>query len=132
MFSEDLKYGHTGEAKVEQLFQSWNFKTKRPTGYHPDFDILLDNGKTVEVKTDRLALKTGNFAIEIYSINKSKADIFAYVIGNVIYLSPLPKVRDFANAYPYKKQTGDQPDNVSALIPKRQYIEFIKPDIFEV
>lgn len=129
-FNRDLQYGHTGETKVIQLLEFWNFKVTRPSGYFPDYDLQLNNGITIEIKDDRLIHKTGNFCLEIYALNKSKADVFAYIDRNTIYFSLLPPVRQLANQYPYKKQTGDQPDNVSALVPKRQYIELINPQIY--
>ena len=63
MFTEDLNFGQQAENKVALYYQNQGYKVQRAIGNVREWDMLLTEG--VEVKFDRQATKTGNFAIEI-------------------------------------------------------------------
>ena len=70
-FDLDLEYGVNGENLVLKIF---------------------DGSKKVEVKTDRMAHKTGNIAVEYEcggkpsGISKTEADYWAFIIKNGAYI----------------------------------------------
>lgn len=67
-FKKDLTFGQTYEHKAADYLK---YKTiKYAKGYCKGYDLIL-NGKTkIEVKSDRMAHKTGNLAIEYYCNNR--------------------------------------------------------------
>ena len=104
MFASDLRFGH----KYENIFVNTYLKNSddviRPPGLFSPYDIF-SQGKTFEVKADRMAFKTGNMAIEAScsgkasGINITEADFWAYFIviseeEHELYLIPTKFIKD--------------------------------------
>ena len=98
MFTSDLKLGMSYELEALKLF---NFKSfVQSTGNFKEYDLkLIEEDGTVtlvEVKCDRLAINTGNIAIEYMCNNKpsgistTKSNYYVYyVIGlDIVYKIP--------------------------------------------
>lgn len=88
-FNTDLILGHYYEKKAILYLDYDNYKII--DGYHKEYDIIISkNGITtkIEVKTDRLAYKTGNIVIEYEYNNKpsgietTTADFWIYFVIN--------------------------------------------------
>lgn len=110
MFKEDLAFGNEYENKY---IEYKNFRQcVHMKGYFKYYDIEAD-GVFYEVKTDRLAHKTGNFCIEYEynskpsGITATKADIYAYIIISgddfSIYEIPTKIIREFIDNKKYRK-----------------------------
>ena len=91
-------------------------RPKRSQGYFPDFDVE-DEGKTFELKHDIYSVRTGNYALEKRSLEKSKADYLVIGVPGDAYFLPLETARTIYRAYP-ERQIGDHPDNRGVLVPK--------------
>ena len=95
MFLEDLKIGKEYELKALNLFKYKSYVHSEGINklYDLEIDTIDDEKVFVEVKSDRLAIKTGNVVIEFEcnnkpsGINATMADFFVYfVIGsNIVY-----------------------------------------------
>ena len=114
-FDIDLQYGNNGE----QLVLS-----------------LLNGGKKIEVKTDRMAHKTGNIAIEfrcrgkLSGIATSEADYWALVLadGSLTLFIKTEILKAIARAYYVKgfiKQGGDGFASEMIIIPIKILIDEI-------
>lgn len=91
-YNEDLPFGEAGEKLV-----LGNIQTKYPTAYKmegnfKEYDIAIPElDKTVEVKRDKRADKTGNAFIETYcnkvasGINTTTADYWVYLTESMLY-----------------------------------------------
>lgn len=83
-WKEDLAFGKRMEIKTLDVLDPY-ISYEIMDGYFPDWDLRIKhkNGEvlTYEVKSDRMAKKTGNFLIDIQSLEKSKADY--WVLNNV-------------------------------------------------
>lgn len=101
-FDLDFSYGQEGEKLVQDI---------------------LTGGLTVEVKRDRRWLQTGNIYIEtaFYSrstynwvesgLMKTKADRWAFVLGELVVIATTDDVRTAINKYgrPISNDKGDNP-----------------------
>lgn len=92
-YSRDLPYGEVGESIVLDLIKLKHPKAYKIKGNHAEFDIMIpETNKTVEVKRDAKAHKTGNVFIETRcngfdsGLNITTADHWAYMIKDKIYL----------------------------------------------
>lgn len=90
-FESDLKRGRKGEELFEKAIQSDGEGVTNVTGLEAyqgaDIDYVDSCGWTWEVKTDYMAHRTGNLALESYTSTQgkswlwtSKADIFVFAI----------------------------------------------------
>lgn len=106
-FYYDLNFGEEAEDWVRELF----------TGGHK-----------VEVKCDRMAHKTGNIFIEVYSrgkksgISTTEADYWVYVIQEreVMLLIPVEHLRDLCRKFHEQNgfvKGGDNNTSLGVLIP---------------
>jgi hypothetical protein len=107
-FTHDLEFGETGEDFINDIFTS---------------------GKKIEVKTDRIAHKTGNIFIEYYSRNKpsgistTDANYWVYIIEGcnislILEVESLKeKLRGFFADGKYLKNGGDNDSSKGFLIP---------------
>ena len=83
-FFKDLKYGKRYEEEALKYFEYK--KVHIPKGRFKGYDFILDDKIKVEVKSDRMAQRTGNIAIEYAykdydsGINATKADYYIYFI----------------------------------------------------
>lgn len=114
-FDIDLRYGHTGEEHVL---------------------ALLNGGKKVEVKTDRMAHKTGNIAIEfrcrgrLSGIATSEADYWALVLceEKITLFINTEVLRAIARIFyekGYVKNGGDDYASEMIIIPLKLLIDEI-------
>lgn len=134
-FITDLNHGHQSEDFVIKVFEAHGYElVQKATGYFPDWDFsVLDregNIKTIEVKTDRKAHKTGNFFYEKEAIEHSKADIIVYCYGQPIsklYFYHLPTLYTHLRGIEPNSRGGDN-NGVGWLFP----IESFNPKIVEV
>jgi hypothetical protein len=62
-FNEDLPFGQLAENKTALYYQNAGFRIERSLGAVKEWDMVISQG--VEVKYDRQALKTSNYAFEI-------------------------------------------------------------------
>jgi len=106
-FYYDLDFGETAEDWVREVF----------TG-----------GYKVEVKCDRMAHKTGNIYVEVYSrgkksgISTTEADYWLYIVENkqVMFIIPIEKLRELCREYHALngfKKGGDDDTSLGVLIP---------------
>jgi hypothetical protein len=129
-FRVDVERGNLGQAYVRDMLRSWNLEVEEaPDKYFPDWD-LKTSSKTIEVKTDLMASKTGNFALELEALDHSKADLLAIVTENprTVYFTPLKVVRDFAHQW-HRTVRGGEFSQPMALVPRSIFIDRLKPQI---
>lgn len=69
-FWEDLQLGHRAEEYVRRICGDEFPTLKRVVGENPDYDLITDDGYTIEVKWDLRSRETGNVAIEYKHRNK--------------------------------------------------------------
>ena len=113
-FDIDLRYGNDGEGIVLSL---------------------LNGGKKVEVKTDRMAHKTGNIAVEYQykgypsGISKTEADYWAFVLNEnkIVLLIQTEELKRIGREY-FKKgkvvNGGDDNNSKMILIPLVELVKF--------
>lgn len=139
-FVGDNMRGKVGERKVIAVLEGADIECemnsdKATNLYH---DIACHIGEKefhVEVKTDYMAQKTGNIAIEYYNSNKdatsgifaTEADIWAHCLKDgdnmTVWITPVEKLKNFVNTEtPYKiiERGGD--GNAELLIYREHHI----------
>lgn len=142
-FQRDLKQGQVYETKAEEYFLYDTVEHKK--GYFKEFDMIFikDGVKTkVEVKSDRLASKTGNLCIEWRykgkpsGITSTTADYWLYFIlwgkdgikGDVVkeecYKIPTNKLRQLVKGRRSVKG-GDGYNSQLYLLPKKDVKQFL-------
>jgi hypothetical protein len=129
-FQIDKVRGNEGQSYVRDMLRSWDLKVEEaPDKWFPDYDLKA-NGKTIEVKTDLMASKTGNLCLELEALDHSKADLLAIVTENprTVYFTSLPVVRDFAHQW-HRTVRGGEFAGQLALIPRSIFIDRLKPQI---
>lgn len=129
-FEIDKIRGEEGQSYVRDLIRSWGQTVEEAADkWFPNWDLRV-NSKTIEVKFDILASKTGNVALELEALDHSKADILAIVTENprTVYFTELPKVRQFAHQW-HKFVRGGEFGQPLALIPRSIFIDRLKPQI---
>lgn len=125
IFNYDLKRGLELEDYVEEYFKTRGWSIKRARGHTPAYDMILTRGATsiaLEVKYDILSDSTGNYALEAKSLQQTQSDILVIGTPRELYALPMDTARKLYQAFP-KKQTGDHPNNISALVPKSVFVE---------
>jgi len=77
-FVKDKALGDEKEAESENMLHKAGYETERVKGKDNRYDIrILGTNKTIEVKNDLMAAKTGNLAIEISKKSGEKSGIMA-------------------------------------------------------
>jgi hypothetical protein len=112
------------------VFEDWfcEYRRKRggrpvkTSGFFPAFDVE-DQGRTYELKHDIYSNRTGNYALEKRSLEKSKADFLVIGTPSEAYFLPLETARTIYRAYP-ERRIGDSPDNWGVLVPKQELINY--------
>ena len=120
---------------VENEILKWCKKTRDEKavlmdGYFPDYDIRSEKGN-IEIKEDRLAHKTGNYALEFTThddkpsgIMNTKADLFIIVDWEYVCMVDVKVLKDLINELEYKKEVdmgetfSDGKRNRGYLIPR--------------
>lgn len=124
---------------VMQIFEKRGYEiVKRSEDYFPDWDLAVLNRegviRTVEIKYDTKAHRTGRFYLDLNALNHSKADILIICYGqpiNALYFLPLKRTRELAQDWPTKINAGEYKEP-AVLIPKRIFLETFKPQIVSV
>lgn len=138
-FKISKEIGLQAEDFVISVFEARGYKVvQRAAEYFPDFDFAVENHqgniKTVEVKWDIKAERTGRFFLDIPALTHSKADILVICYGQPIkalYFLQLPEARQKALAWPNKVRGGEWKEE-GCIVPKRQFIESFNPQIIEI
>jgi hypothetical protein len=120
----DIKRGAILEDYVQAYFERRGFKIHRAKGYIPAYDLIATKGQQsiyVEVKHDEMSDSTGNYCLEKKSLDQSKSHILVIGTPQECYALPMETARKLYQDFP-KKHTGDQQQNVSALVPKSVFI----------
>jgi hypothetical protein len=108
-FTDDLQFG----SKYEREFFDSLTNARRITGKFKPYDIIDSNGIKYEVKSDRLASKTGNICIEYMcnqvpsGISSTEADFYIYFVvtqhGYRLYKIPTDDIRDMIEKQVFHK-----------------------------
>jgi hypothetical protein len=112
-FSKDLLEGQIVEQELANLLIKRNpyaqieFNTSATNDIKQlrKYDFILSNGSTlnkIEVKYDKKASQTNNVAIEVYCVNYSEADIFAYKINNKFYFIKTTMLKSLIESKKYR------------------------------
>ena len=110
-FKENIAFGNIYEKKAVEYFDHDDFKIEE--GKVSSHDIVFTKNNTeikVEVKSDRLAYKTGNLCIEIESnsilsgLSVTQADFWLYFVinpngENTIYKIPIDILWELTNRF---------------------------------
>ncbi len=134
-FIADRERGKQGQHYVAGMFRSWGLTVYEvEDGMFQDYDlqVFASGGppRTVEVKHDYMASKTGNICLELEALWHSKADLLAIVTNDppTVYITPLQPALAFADSYPRKIKVGEF-GGEAAIIPKKEFIEKLVPEI---
>jgi len=99
-FNKDYKEGREIEEKILKVVRKKYPKAKLSDGNVPEFDLFIPEiSKTVEIKFDRLAEKTGNFVIEVEfddrpsGLEGTTADFWLIYFNKVAYLLETESLR---------------------------------------
>jgi hypothetical protein len=137
-FIQAREKGREGQHYVAEMFRKWGLTVYEvEDGMFPDWDLQVfsNDGKprTVEVKHDYAASKTGNLCLELEALLHSKADLLAIVTDDprTVYMVPLQQALSFAHSYPVKKKVGEF-GLEAALIKKQDFISSLSPQILTV
>jgi hypothetical protein len=132
-FDNDLQYGKEGEKQLVRLLEDNGFGviTVAPDKKFDSWDIKTELG-TVEVKRERLGLKTGNAFIEYQDADKNtgllttKSDYYAIIFDKCVFLCRTEYLKEFIrnewSKLEKKKSSGDHKSVKGVLIP-RKYLE---------
>jgi|GEM_PF-2773708 len=124
--AQDIKRGKVFEDYIEEFFRSRGWTIKRAKGNTPAYDQIITRGKTsipIEIKHDLMSDQTGNYCLERKSLLQTQSAYLIIGTPQEAYILPMNEARRLYNRYP-KKQTGDVPDNISAIIPKEKFLKF--------
>ena len=137
-FNSDLAFGQHWENVAITLFPHDSFKIPKGKFKPYDIEFIKDGEPTyVEVKSDRLAHKTGNLAIEYEcndessGITATKADYWIYFViePNNLYTTykfPIEELTKFTEDEQYRRISGgDGYRSKMVLIPQVDLINFI-------
>lgn len=134
-FLKSRERGKVGQKILVDILSAWGLDPYEvPDGYFPDWDLKISTGKTIEVKNDIMAERTGNMALELDALDHSKADILAISYGTPIkcfYLLPMDQARDFAHSWPHKIRGGEYSGEL-ALIKRSLFIEQLNPQVIDL
>jgi hypothetical protein len=134
-FKGDLKLGNKYEIKATGLFEYDSCDIKKGKFKAYDFSFKKDNKETfVEVKSDRIAHKTGNLCIE-YKCNNLDSGITTttahywvyYVIGDKkddVYIIPTDELRKIACSF-RSVNGGDGFRSKMYLVPRTKLIKYL-------
>ena len=130
-FIRDRTRGKEGQHYVAQMIRSWGQQVEEvEDGFFQDYDLRLSNGRTIEVKHDFMASKTGNICLELEALFHSKADLLAIVTDNprTVYILPLQPALAFAYKWPRKQRVGEF-GLEAALVPRKTFINELHPQV---
>jgi len=108
------------EDHVADYFANRGWSIKRAKGNVPGWDLIITKNRTsvyVEVKHDIASDRTGNYALELDSLEHTQSDYLIIGTPTEAYILSVTAARKLFNQYP-KRQTGDFAWNYSAIVPK--------------
>lgn len=131
-FSSDLEYGVQMERKFAKLLTEKGFTIEHMSeGCFPDWDIMVQGGRTYEIKADRKFLETGNVFIETKykgspsGLSATKADYFVVIMDNFSHTAKTDEVMRFILSNPQLCRpvygAGDDGNAVGFLIKGDSY-----------
>ena len=134
-FLIDRERGKVGQKLLVDILSAWKLDPYEvPDGMFPDWDVRINTGKTIEVKTDYKSHLTSNICLELDALDHSKADLLAISYGVPIkcfYLLPMDKARTFAHQWPHKIKAGEY-NSEMCLIRRQLFLELLKPEVIEL
>lgn len=139
-FFRDRDYiGTPFEERVLRILKDWKLpcgtnpysKTEDPRRQDYDIWVYSPDSLLLECKLDVASQRTGNFCVELHSLEVSRAShfIYGFPTKTCLYIHAFERrelerlvnkniLRFGGRQYVYpRRQTGDQPDNISSLIP---------------
>jgi hypothetical protein len=119
----DIARGATFELFIEDYFKRRGWTVKRAKGNVPGYDLILTKGRTsfyAECKHDIASDRTGNYALELASLEHTQSDYLIIGTSSLAYILPIEEARKLFNQYP-KRQVGDFLDNYAAIVPKQVF-----------
>jgi len=99
-WENDLALGDAGESAIYKLIG--DAEAIVTTGFFKDYDIILNDGRTIEVKTDAKMHKTGNHIVEygcngeLSGIAATKAEFWVVLDGELAYFCHSKDIKDKA------------------------------------
>lgn len=130
-FTEDLKLGNEYEKQALTFF-NYN-KVHFPSGNFKEYDFILDDKIKIEVKCDRMAHITGNFAFEFKCFDKpsgittTKADYYIYFIKYTgeAYKIPIKNILRACEMPDMIVKGGDYNKSYMYLIKRHRFKQFL-------
>lgn len=133
-FSKDLKFGHKYESIAVDHFKGKRInhpKDRKVYGY----DFVVDDKIKIEVKSDRLAWRTGNLAIEYESrgmpsgLMTTEADYYMYFIvrgdKHECFKIPVDELKKICPKYGREIMGGDFKTSRMYLINRRHVNQYL-------
>lgn len=110
-FYKDLEFGNKYEVEYTKIKGFDNAVISK--GKNSFYDIITEDGIKYEIKSDRMAHKTGNLCIEFECSNKpsgisiTQSDYYGYFIVNdnsyILYTIPTEKIKEEIQKKSYKR-----------------------------
>lgn len=136
-FDADLEFGQKYEVEAMKLLEY--DRIRRKTGKFSPYDFEIFRGSTmikVEVKSDRLGVKTGNIAIEVEcngrksGLNTTQADLWMYFLVNgdrfVCLKLPTSDLKRITKSRNYRTiYGGDGKKSKIVLIPYMELAKYV-------
>lgn len=120
MIVKDLEEGKNGEIRVKTTLESMGYECEFNSDktIRSDYDLIINNIGTVEIKNDLYSAKSGNIAIEYWNcksnkpsgISITKSDIWCHIICGNIFVVNTEKLKTFTETEKPKriiKKAGD-------------------------
>lgn len=144
-FKQDLAFGNKYENTLIKLIPHDSFV--KPSGYFKEYDIefTTDNKTTkYEVKTDRMAYKTSNIAIEYEcrnkqsGINTTTADYFSYFVVDAkdsnnyaLFIIPVDIIKQRIKSRDYRGNISGGDYNASKiyLFNANVFLDYYRPEL---
>lgn len=131
-FGGDLEYGVKMERRFAKLLVEKGYVIEHMSeGCFPGWDIMVQGGKTFEIKADRKFLETGNIFIEskykgeLSGLTGTEATYFTVVMGNFAHTAKTIDVMRFVLSNPHICKpvygAGDDGNSVGFLIKGDNY-----------
>ncbi len=135
-FIKDLEIGGKGEQVFVDLLLKNNIECKRGDGRKAD--VILWDGRIVEIKLDLMSAKTNNIAVEFFNskkvepsgITSTTSNFWVFVLPcGQIWITQTSKLRVFIEANkPLRIVFGAGDDNADLKLYKK---DFILPNCFD-
>lgn len=125
MIVKDLAEGKNGEIKVKTTLESMGYECEfnNDKAIRSDYDLIITNIGTVEIKNDIYSARSGNIAIEYWNcksnkpsgITVTKSDIWCHIIGGNIFVVKTEELRNFTETAQPKRIIDKAGDGNASL-----------------